>query len=115
MHSIHILIKQFINSGTSALAPFNQTRYIRFLNITLLIIICAQLPIIPLLIVLDTYGPLMVNIGTLLLCGLGWILNRKGMHVFAKTLVLTVVSANTIYFILYHINPSPINPAETFW
>lgn len=78
--------------------PESDTKYIRFLNGTLLLFGMSQLPVLWLLVSLELWVPLLVNSAALALCGLGFFLNRRGQHLAAKVVVIATVTANTGYF-----------------
>lgn len=88
----------FIDSGITPQTSESDAKYLRFLNATLLLFGIAQLPILSLLIALGLWTQLIVNLVALGLCGLGFALNRRGLHLPAKVLVIGVVTANTAYF-----------------
>ena len=104
---IHQVIDSGIQSGTSDL----ERRYIRFLNSTLILFACAQLPIFCLLLILKMTIPLLVNLLALSLCGVGFILNRRGAHLVAKILIVLIVNLNTLYFTLILGSSAPTH----FW
>ena len=97
----------FIDSGVTPNTSGSDARYIRFINTTLLVFAVAQLPILPLLVTLGLEAQLLVNLLALGLCGLGFILNRRGDHLVAKLLVISVVIANTGYFAIVLGSSSP--------
>ena len=87
-----------VDSGVTPETSGSDARYVRFVNATLLLFGLAQAPIIPLLLVLGLGSQLQVNLVTLFLCALGFVLNRRGQHLPAKVLIIAVVTANTAYF-----------------
>ena len=87
------------------------TKYRRFLNATLLLFTVAQLPILALLVSMKLWAPVLVNSCALALCGLGFMLNRDGRFLLAKTLVLTVLIGNTVYFSIIFGSTAPTH----FW
>jgi adenylate cyclase len=89
---------RFIDSGVQPHTPSSDARYIRFLNATLLLFGLGQVPILSLLFTLGLESQLPTNLAALGLCGVGFMLNRRGQHLAAKILVITVVTANTTYF-----------------
>ena len=98
MNSVQSIATWFIDSGTTDDLTNSDVRYVRFLNATLLLFCLVQIPIIPLLITLELYSQLQVNLLALTLCAIGFYLNRQGMHLFAKALIISIVTANTAYF-----------------
>ena len=86
------------DSGVTAETDPTDARYIRFLNTTLLIFVLGQAPILPLLISLVMWAQLVTNLAALTLGGVGFALNRSGRHLSAKILVITVMTANAVYF-----------------
>ena len=87
-----------VDSGVSPETSGSDARYVRFINATLMLFVLAQVPILPLLISLGMGAQLQVNLLTLGLCALGFVLNRRGHHLPAKVLIVAVVTANTAYF-----------------
>ena len=65
-----------VDSGITVETPESDIKYIRFLNTTLLLFGLGQIPIISLLIALQLWLPLVVNIAALALCGVGFGINR---------------------------------------
>ena len=88
----------FIDSGVGQSTSDSNTKYLRFFNATLLLFASAQLPIIYILMRFDLISQLAVNLTALGLCGAAFFLNRSGRYLIAKILLLTVVTANTVYF-----------------
>ena len=100
MKTIKMMMTWFIESGITEQTHESDIKYLRFLNATLLLFVAAQLPVLGLLMALELWTPLLVNLAALALCGLGFVLNRRGSHLPAKVLVLSVLIANTAYFAL---------------
>ncbi len=98
MSLIQSTVKWFIDSGVHSEMAEADTKYIRFLNATLVLFGLGQIPILALLINFEMWFQLATNFGALALCGLGFILNRQGHHLAAKIMVILVVTANTAYF-----------------
>ena len=84
----------FIDSGLTPKTPESEIKYVRFLNATLLLLITALMPMLVLMSSLKLWTPILLNIAALGLCGIGFMLNRRGMHLLAKVLVLIVMIAN---------------------
>jgi len=97
----------FVDSGVTPNTSGSDARYIRFINMTLLVFAAAQLPILPLLATLGLQQQLLVNLLALVFCMLGFVLNRRGDHLLAKLLVISVVIANTGYFTVVLGSSSP--------
>ena len=95
-----MMMTWFIESGITEQTHESDIKYLRFLNATLLLFVAAQLPVLWLLMALELWTPLLVNLAALGLCGLGFVLNRRGSHLPAKVLVLSVLIANSAYFAL---------------
>jgi|GEM_PF-959465 len=87
-----------IDSGITPKTTDTDTKYLRFFNATMLLFGMAQLPVLMLLVTLELWTQLIVNLTALVLCGLGFILNRGGHYLSAKSLFLLVVTANASYF-----------------
>lgn len=98
MNLLKALSTWFVDSGITPQTSESEVKYRRFLNATLLLFGIAQLPILSLLVALELWTQLLVNLTALGLCGLGFVLNRRGRPLAAKILVIAVVTANTIYF-----------------
>ena len=98
MRGLRTAITWLVDSGITPDTSRSDARYVRFLNTTLLLFALAQAPILSLLVVLELSAQLYTNLGALVLCGLGFLLNRRGQHRAAKILVIAVVTANAVYF-----------------
>ena len=98
MNSVKRLISWFIESGVTPHTLESESRYIRFLNATLFIFGQAQIPILSLLLMLGMYKPILVNLLALSLFVIGFILNRRGRHLLAKIVIISVMIVNTAYF-----------------
>ena len=98
MNSVKRLISWFIESGVTPHTLESESRYIRFLNATLFIFGQAQIPILSLLLMLGMYKPILVNLLALSLFVIGFILNRRGRHLLAKIVIISVMIINTAYF-----------------
>lgn len=98
MRALQTILSWTIDSGITSQTVKLDARYQRFLNAILLLFGVAQVPILSLLVVLDLWAQILVNLFALGLCGLGFVLNRRGHHLSAKVLVVTVMNANTVYF-----------------
>lgn len=98
MKRLTVAINWFVDSGVTADTSGSDARYVRFLNATLLLFGFGQVPVLSLFVVLDLGVQLPVNVAALTLCAVGFVLNRRGHHLPAKALVITVVTANTLYF-----------------
>ena len=59
---------RWIDSGVDQQTPETDVKYIRFLNATLLLFGISQLPILGLLIGLELWGQLPINVIALALC-----------------------------------------------
>lgn len=93
-----MILKRVTDSGISNKTPESDSKYIRFLNATILLFIAAQIPILSLLIILSLWTQLIINVLALSLCGISFLLNRRGQHLPSKIVFLSVVTANTAYF-----------------
>ena len=91
-------ISLFVDSGVTPDTLGSDARYIRFLNATVLLFVLAQAPVLPLLITLNMQPQILINLAALVLCGLGFVLNRRGFHLPAKILIVAILTANTAYF-----------------
>jgi adenylate cyclase len=111
MNSLSAISTWFVESGITLKTSESDAKYLRFFNATLLLFGLAQLPILSLLVVLELWSQLLVNLAALGLCGLGFILNRGGRHLTAKVLVIAVVNANTAYFAVIMGSSAPAH----FW
>ena len=89
-----------INSGIQTETSEEDTRYIRFLNTTLIIFAIAQLPIIPILAIAQLSSAVFINSCAFSLLIIGYFLNRNGKYLIAKFLTAFVIMANTLYFSL---------------
>ncbi len=98
MRRIRAALTVFVDSGVTSNTTATDARYVRFVNATLLLIGLAELPILPLLLVLELKPQFLTNLIALGLCALGFVLNRHGHHLQAKLLLITVLTANTSYF-----------------
>ena len=98
MRRIRAALTAFVDSGVTSNTTATDARYVRFVNATLLLIGLAELPILPLLLVLELKPQFLTNLIALGLCALGFVLNRHGHHLQAKLLLITVLTANTSYF-----------------
>ena len=92
------LATRFIDSGVKHDMSASDARYVRFLNATLLLFALGQAPVLFLLISLNLWVQLQINVAALAVLGLGYVLNRRGHHLVAKVLVIAVVTSNTAYF-----------------
>ena len=88
----------FAASGLTPGTNAPNARYVRFLNAVLIVFAAAQVPILPLLVTLELLSPLLVNLAAISLCAVSFLLNRRGHHLAAKVLFVSVVAANTLYF-----------------
>ena len=91
-------ISWFVDSGVTPDILTSDTRYIRFVNATLLVFAVVQIPILGLLITLDLGPQVRTNLLALGCLALGFVLNRRGAYLAAKIVVITVMTANTAYF-----------------
>ena len=92
------LIRLVVDSGLTKDTKSSDARYVRFLNTTLLLFGLSQLPVTALLLFLGLRFQLFVNLVALGGCVVGFFLNRRGNHLPAKVLVISVVSLNAAYF-----------------
>lgn len=99
MNTLKMKLKSMVDSGVTMNTTRYDARYIRFLNTTLILFGLAQVPIISLLITLNMRPQLLVNLAALSLLVIGFILNRYQQTLLAKLLVITVMIANTAYFV----------------
>lgn len=86
------------DSGLTAGTAPSDARYVRFLNAVLVVFGAAQVPILPLLVTLELFPQLLANLATLSLCALSFLINRRGQHLAAKVLFVSVVTVNILYF-----------------
>ncbi len=98
MNELRQFTAKVINSGVTDNTPVSRTRYVRFLNATLVLFALFQVPILGLLMALDLTLQVGINLAALSLCGIGFVLNRRWQHLRAKVLVIGVVTANAAYF-----------------
>ena len=98
MRALQTILFWAVDSGITAHTAKLDARYQRFLNAILLLFGVAQVPIFSLLVVLELWTQLLINLFALGLCGLGFVLNRRGHHRSAKILVVAVMNVNTAYF-----------------
>lgn len=88
-----------IDSGVTHHTSSSDARYIRFLNAALLLFTLGQVPILSLLIHLNMSFQIQINMLALSLCGIGFLLNRRGLYLLSKLVVIVVMNTNTFYFI----------------
>ena len=97
MKILKMISTQFIDSGISQQTPEWDLKYVRFLNATLLLLFTTQIPMLGLMLGLKLWTPIFLNVSALMLCGLGFVLNRRGLHLPAKVLVICVMIANSTH------------------
>ena len=97
MKTLKMMTTWFIESGITKQTPEADMKYVRFLNATLLLLFTAQIPMLGLMLGLESWTPLLLNLAATGVCGLGFMLNRRGMHLPAKMLVLTIMIANSAH------------------
>merc|ERR1712216_322480 len=109
MNWISEAIKWAVDSGVPPNTSRSEAKYIRFINATLVLFSFAQLPILSLLMTLNLWLQVLINLGALGLCGLGFVLNRQGRHLSAKVLVILVLTVNTTYFAVIIGSNAPVH------
>mgnify|MGYP001263901570 CR=1 FL=1 len=97
MKILKMISTWFIDSGVTKETPALDIKYVRFLNATLLLLFTAQIPMLGLMIGLASWTPLLLNLAATGVCWLGFMLNRRGNHLTAKMLVLTIMIANSTH------------------
>ena len=97
MKILKMISTWFIESGVTKETPASDIKYVRFLNATLLLLFTAQIPMLGLMIGLASWVPLLLNLAATGVCWLGFMLNRRGNHLTAKMLVLTIMIANSTH------------------
>ncbi len=97
MKILKMMSTWFIESGITHQTPESDMKYVRFLNATLLLLFTAQIPMLGLMVGLESWTPLLLNIAATVVCGIGFLLNRRGNYLAAKMLVLTVMIANSAH------------------